>query len=52
MASFGATLKHLVSRSKARVPKMDSIEEEDDSILTPAKFEETFLKGNCGLALK
>lgn len=47
MASMiGATLKHLVSRTRNRVPRMDSIEEEDsDSPLTPKKFEEGFLKG-------
>lgn len=47
MASMiGATLKHLVTRSKNRIPRMDSIEEEDtDSPLTPKKFEESFLKG-------
>lgn len=47
MASIIPTLKHLVGRAK-RVPRMDSIEEEDvDSPLTPKKFEESFLKGQC-----
>lgn len=46
MASMiGATLKHLVNRSKSKVPRMDSIDEEvTDSPLTPKKFEEGFLK--------
>jgi len=44
-SSFGATLKHLM-KPRRKVPKMDSIDEEDvDSVLTPKKFEECFLKG-------
>ena len=40
---IGATLKHLVSRTR-KIPRMDSIEEDPESPLTPQKFEEGFLK--------